>query len=134
MRETSHGASRVCRIPLMRRGTLQFVAASASQLTVAPHPDFNAPTGTIMFWMKSAGIPRAYGLMAAPVMSRRFSGTISGPPSIGLPPPERIRPSISLPTGILMVSPVKRIPLSLPIPVVVSKTWTTTSSSLVSST
>jgi len=88
----------------------------------------------IPVWMKSAGMPRAYGLMAAPVMSRRFSGTISGPPSIGLPPPDRIRPSISLPTGILMVSPVKRTPLSLPIPVVVSKTWTTTRSSLVSRT
>ncbi len=72
--------------------------------------------------------------MAAPVISSRFSGTISGPPSIGLPPPERIRPSISFPTGILIVSPVKRMPESLPIPAVVSKTWITTISSLVSST
>ena len=41
----------------------------------------------IPVWMNSSGDARAYGLIAAPVISRRFSGTISGPPSMGFPPP-----------------------------------------------
>src|SRR5439155_1529339 len=56
-------------------------------------------------WMNSAGCSREYGLIAAPVMSTRFSGTIGGPPSIGSPAPPRMRPSISRETFSLIVSP-----------------------------
>ena len=78
--------------------------------------------------MKSDGLSLAQGLMAAPVMSSSFSGTILAPPSRGSPAPERTLPSISLETGIFMVSPRKRTDASLSIPVVPSKTWTTTRS------
>ena len=67
--------------------------------------------------------------MAAPVMSISFSGTMAGPPSMGSPAPDRTRPSMSLDTGIFMVSPRKRTAASLSIPEVPSKIWTTTVSS-----
>jgi hypothetical protein len=38
-----------------RSGVMQFAAAEGDQITVAPNADFNSPTGTIMFWMRSAG-------------------------------------------------------------------------------
>ena len=41
--------------PLLRRGVMQFLAASSSQITVPAHTDFDSTTGTMMFWMKSAG-------------------------------------------------------------------------------
>ncbi len=41
---------------LLRRGALQFAASSSSQTTVAAHSDFIAASGTIMCWMKSAGM------------------------------------------------------------------------------
>jgi hypothetical protein len=51
--------------PLLRRGSLQFVAnanaASSSQLTIPAHTDFNAVSGTIMFWMKSGQTATAPG-------------------------------------------------------------------------
>lgn len=42
--------------PVLRRGAMQFAAGSSSQMTVAAHADFNTTTGTMMFWMKSAGM------------------------------------------------------------------------------
>ncbi len=59
--------------PVLRRGALQFVASNASQLTVAPHADFDTPAGTIMFWMKSAGM--AGGGSEAALLFRRRSGS-----------------------------------------------------------
>ncbi len=85
-------------------------------------------------WMNSAGDSRLKGLMAAPMMSRRFSGTMGGPPSRGSPAPERMRPSISLETGSLMVSPRNLTPEERSMAAVPSKTWTTTMSFEVSST
>ena len=82
----------------------------------------------IPVWMKSDGLSLAHGLMAAPVMSTSFSGTILAPPSRGSPAPERTLPSMSLETGIFMVSPRKRTDASLSTPEVPSKTWTTTMS------
>ena len=83
----------------------------------------------IPVWMKSEGLSLAQGLIAAPTMSSSFSGTIFAPPSRGSPAPERTLPSMSLETGIFMVSPRKRTDASLSIPVVPSNTWTTTMSS-----
>jgi hypothetical protein len=37
-----------------RDGLMRF-ALPVSQITVIPHPDFDSPTGTIAFWMKSTG-------------------------------------------------------------------------------
>ncbi len=79
--------------------------------------------------MKSAGESLAQGLMAAPAMSSSCSGTILDPPSRGSPAPLRTLPSISLETGIFMVSPRKRTEAALSIPVVPSNIWTTTMSS-----
>src|SRR6266705_2266153 len=79
-------------------------------------------------WMNSAGCSREYGLIAAPVMSTRFSGTIGGPPSIGSPAPLRIRPSMSRDTFSLIVSPRNFTVEFRSIPAVPSNTWTTTMS------
>ena len=42
---------------LLRRGVMQFASSlsTSSQMVVPAHADFNGTTGTIMFWMKSAG-------------------------------------------------------------------------------
>src|SRR6267378_1681205 len=53
----------------------------------------------IPVWMNSAGCSREYGLMAEPVISTRFSGTIGGPPSMGSPAPLRTCPSLRVPSG-----------------------------------
>src|SRR5437773_4989876 len=82
----------------------------------------------IPVWMNSAGCSREYGLMAEPVMSTRFSGTIGGPPSIASPAPLRIRPSMSLDTFSLIVSPRNFTVDWRSIPAVPSNTWTTTMS------
>ena len=74
----------------------------------------------IPVWMKSDGLSLAQGLIAAPTISSFFSGVIAGPPSRGSPAPVRILPSISLETGIFIVSPRKRTDASLSIPVVPS--------------
>src|SRR5213596_182318 len=79
-------------------------------------------------WMNSAGCSREYGLIAAPVMSTRFSGTIGGPPSIGSPAPLRMRPSISRETFSLIVSPRNFTVDWRSIPAVPSNTCTTTMS------
>src|SRR6056297_1908435 len=85
-------------------------------------------------WMNSSGYSRAVGLIAAPTMSSRRSGTISGPPSMGWPDPSRTRPSRSSVTGIFMVSPRKRTEDSRSMPSVPSNTWMETRPSLDSST
>src|SRR5437870_1192636 len=79
-------------------------------------------------WMNSAGCSREYGLIAEPVMSTRFSGTIGGPPSIGSPAPLRMRPSMSCDTFSLIVSPRNFTVDWRSIPAVPSNTWTTTMS------
>ena len=55
-----------------RTGVMQFDAAATNQITVAANPDFDAFTGTIMFWMKSAGTvgPGSEGAM---LLDRRYS-------------------------------------------------------------
>ena len=75
----------------------------------------------IPVWMKSEGLSLAQGLIAAPLMSSFFSGVISGPPSRGCPDPERTLPSMSLETGIFIVSPRNLTDASLSIPEVPSK-------------
>lgn len=42
--------------PLTRSGVMQFAATTPSQVTIAAHTDLDASSGTIMFWMKSAGM------------------------------------------------------------------------------
>src|SRR6266704_2749888 len=64
--------------------------------------------------------------MAAPWISTRFSGMIGGPPSAGSPDPVRTRPSISLETDSLIVSPRNFTLDARSIPAVPSKIWTTT--------
>src|SRR6267143_1902492 len=78
--------------------------------------------------MNSAGCSLEYGLIAAPMISTRFSGTIGGPPSIGSPAPLRIRPSMSRDTLSLIVSPRNFTVDWRSIPAVPSKIWTTTMS------
>ncbi len=56
--------------------------------------------------MKSRGLSRATGLMAPPSTSTRRTGTIGGPPSIGLPRPSIRRPSIAAETPRRNGSPV----------------------------
>src|SRR6267378_4668345 len=82
----------------------------------------------IPVWMNSAGCSREYGLMAEPVISTRFSGTIGGPPSMGSPAPLRIRPSMSRDTFSLIVSPRNFTVDCRSMPAVPSNTWTTTMS------
>ena len=84
--------------------------------------------------MKSCGLCRLYGLIAAPIMSAFSSATILGPPSLGRPAPSRILPTSSVLTGSLKTSPMKVTPDSRLIFAVPSKTWTITSSSEVSRT
>src|SRR5881409_2154759 len=79
-------------------------------------------------WMNSAGCSREYGLIADPVNSTRFSGTIGGPPSIGSPAPLKIRPSMSRDTFNLIVSPRNFTVDCRSIPAVPSNTCTTTMS------
>src|SRR5438876_6055557 len=79
-------------------------------------------------WMNSAGCSREYGLIADPVISTRFCGTIGGPPSIGSPAPLRIRPSMSRDTFSLIVSP-RNFPVDCrSMPALPSNTCTTTMS------
>ena len=85
--------------------------------------------------MKSLGYSRAVGLIGSPFTSRSANPCTVPEPSLLLPKPFITRPSICSETGKVRGSPMNRIPvpgsvrLSVP-----SKTWTTTTSSLVSST
>src|SRR3989454_1331160 len=89
---------------------------------------FNPSIVEIPVWMNSAGCSREYGLIADPVISTRFSGTIGGPPSMGSPAPLRILPSMSRDTFSLIVSPRNFTVEARSIPAVPSNTWTTTMS------
>lgn len=51
-------------------GVMKFVGASANQITVAGDPDFNTTSGTIMFWMRSAGT-NGVGNEGAMLLDRR---------------------------------------------------------------
>lgn len=51
-------------------GVMKFVGASANQITVAADPDFNSTSGTIMFWMRSAGT-NGVGNEGAMLLDRR---------------------------------------------------------------
>lgn len=57
---------------LLRRGAMQFVAGSSSQMTVPAHADFDGSSGTIGFWMKSAGMSGG-GKEGAMLWDRRTS-------------------------------------------------------------
>src|SRR5436853_144176 len=89
---------------------------------------FNPSIVEMPVWMNSAGCSLEYGLIAAPMISTRFSGTIGGPPSMGSPAPLRIRPSMSRDTFSLIVSPRNFTVDCRSIPAVPSNTWTTTMS------
>jgi hypothetical protein len=70
-----------------RTGVEQFIATNGTQITVAPDPDFNSPTGTICFWMRYAvplsGLPGP-GNEAAMLFDRRTTaGTIIGANTAG---------------------------------------------------
>ena len=66
-----------------RSGVAQF--ASGAQVAIPANPDFNAPTGTICFWMQMAAPPAGNGVM---LVDRRTSVgmvvTLDGTPSGGL--------------------------------------------------
>ena len=58
-------------------------------------------------------------------MSRKASAMTVGPPSIGLPEPLKMRPSMSFETGVRMISPVNSsLVFRLSMPEVPSNTWT----------
>src|SRR5213594_451775 len=110
---------------------------SATSLCGSPAPEnsgsfwprtrvFNPSIVEIPVWMNSAGCSREYGLIADPVISTRFSGTIGGPPSMGSPAPLRILPSMSRDTFSLIVSPRNFTVEARSIPAVPSNTCTTT--------
>jgi hypothetical protein len=44
-----------------RTGVLEFAAASSNQVFVAGQTNFDSPTGTIMFWMRSSGVVNPTG-------------------------------------------------------------------------
>jgi hypothetical protein len=56
-----------------RDGVMQFVATEGDQITLAPDPDFNSPTGTITFWMRSPGTVTTSGDFGAMLVDRRSS-------------------------------------------------------------
>lgn len=51
-------------------------------------------------WIISSGYVRSAGLMDAPLISRYFSASTGGPPSIGFPLPLKMRPIMSSDTGV----------------------------------
>jgi hypothetical protein len=59
--------------PVLRRGALQFAQASNSQVTIAAHADFNATSGTIMFWMKAPPVSGG-GNESSMIWDRRIGG------------------------------------------------------------
>ena len=62
--------------PLLRRGAMQFAAASASQLVVPAHADFNSSRGAILFWLKSAGMMGGGSEAAMLFRRRNATGTV----------------------------------------------------------
>ena len=80
----------------------------------------------IPVWIISSGYVLSLGLMGIPWMSKKASARTSGPSSIGFPLPLKMRPSMSLDTGVFRISPVNVHDVCLlSIPLVPSKTWTT---------
>lgn len=59
--------------PVLRRGALQFDQASISQSVIPAHTDFNATTGTIMFWMKAGNVTGG-GSEGSMLWDRRTTG------------------------------------------------------------
>ena len=59
--------------PILRRGTMQFDQATASQVTIAAHADFTASSGTIMFWMKAGNVSGG-GSESSMIWDRRIGG------------------------------------------------------------
>jgi hypothetical protein len=59
-----------------RTGVMNFSTNAPSQITVVGETNFNSPTGTIMFWMRSSGVPDPLGNPAT--LFDRLSGTGSG--------------------------------------------------------
>ena len=59
-----------------RSGLMDFVATDPDQITVAPHADFNTPTGALSMWVKTAGTAGS-GNGAAILFDRRTGpGTV----------------------------------------------------------
>ena len=80
----------------------------------------------IPVWIISSGYVRSLGLMLDPWMSRYCSGITGGPPSMGIPEPLKMRPSISSATGVFSTSPVNSSFVFFPsTPLVPSNTCTT---------
>mmetsp|Transcript_17838 Transcript_17838/g.53744 ORF Transcript_17838/g.53744 Transcript_17838/m.53744 type:complete len:203 (+) Transcript_17838:5043-5651(+) len=80
----------------------------------------------IPVWIISSGYVRSAGLMDAPLISRYFSASTGGPPSIGFPLPLKMRPIMSSDTGVFNTSPVNSREVALvSMPVVPSNTCTT---------
>ena len=80
----------------------------------------------IPVWIKSSGKSLRSGFIDSPFISRNFSPTGSGRPSIGLPRPSNTLPNNWSVTGISIVLPKNRVFVSeTDSPVVPSKTWTT---------
>jgi hypothetical protein len=54
-----------------RDGVMTFVSTENDQISVSGHADFNASSGTIMFWMRSAGTDTTSGDFGAILFDRR---------------------------------------------------------------
>jgi hypothetical protein len=61
-----------------RTGVVAFAAAEGDQIVVPAHADFNSPTGTITFWVRTAGTTGS-GSFAAILFDRRPAAP-GGPP------------------------------------------------------
>lgn len=62
--------------PLTREGVQQFSAAQGSQIVVPSSPDFDAPQGTISFWMRAGAPIPGPGNEGAIIFDRRTSAGI----------------------------------------------------------
>jgi hypothetical protein len=59
-----------------RAGVMRFTAATPSQIVVAGETNFDTATGTIMFWMRSAGVANPGGNPAALLDRFKVSGCV----------------------------------------------------------
>ena len=87
---TSWLASSADSVGVARSGVMQFTAANASQVTVQGETNFDGNAGTIMFWMRSAGVVNATSNSAALftrsakdglVIVQNVNGTIQAEPT-----------------------------------------------------
>ncbi len=89
-------------VPMVRSGSLQFAAAAAaassSQLTIPAHPDFDAASGTICFWMNSGATATAAGGSEAAILwdRRTTQGTVLALTAAANPNPGKL---LSQPLG-----------------------------------